>query len=53
MSKYIHETILPAIVKETNDNADEDESEIYDNKLKTILKQYGLTCVSPQWSTDG
>ena len=47
MSEYIHKTILPALVKETNDNTDEDKSEIYDNKLKTILKQYGLTCVSP------
>ena len=29
MSEYLHETILPAFVKETNDNADKDESEIY------------------------
>ena len=53
MSEYIHKTILPALVKEKNDNADEDKNEIHDNKLKTILKQYGLTCVSPptvyQW----
>ena len=52
MSKYINKTILTALVKETNDKADEVKSEIYNNKLK-LLKQYGLTCVSPpmvyQW----
>jgi len=40
-------------VKETNDNADEDESEVYNNKLKLILNSMDLPVLVHQQSADG
>ena len=52
--EYIHETILPKLVSEiVEEDAKQMLKAIYDNELKKLLKQYGLTCISPstvyQW----
>ena len=45
MCEYIHETILPQMVKERTPV--EKDSEEYDNELKTLLSEFGLTSVCP------
>jgi hypothetical protein len=55
LAEYIHDKILPRLVRDDDDEDDDDDERIvntttipeYDIKLKAILRQYGLTCVSP------
>ena len=48
LSEYIHETIIPKLV---SDILEEYETKIpkeqYEQEMKSILKMYGLTCISP------
>jgi hypothetical protein len=56
LSEFIHDKILPTLVKDERRRDDDLDGEIpvdrttipnYDEKIKATLRPYGLTCVSP------
>jgi len=58
LSEFIHDKILPRLLFDENNTNDDDDSDKtplqnaknipdYENRLKQILRPFGLTCVSP------
>ena len=55
LSEFIHEKILPRLLLEHDEDDDDDINRLqntdnipdYENRLRQLLQQYGLTCVSP------
>ena len=46
MCEYLHDCILPKMVEERNGITRESNEESYNKELKTLLREYGLTCLS-------
>jgi len=44
MAEYIHSTVVPKMIHEAHGVKIGDDT--YDEHLKKLLKQYGLTCIS-------
>ena len=55
LSEFIHKKILPRLLLEHDEDDDDDINRLqntdnipdYENRLRQLLQQYGLTCVSP------
>ena len=45
--EYLHDTVIPKMVKDASGVEKSVNEELYTDKAKEILKEYGLTCIDP------